>query len=82
MTAPKPTGIEVTHDPEIAVHLVQLHLCDLCLDGAGGQCHVPGCSLWLNRAPDIALRGNPGVTITDEDGGERGDDRHQGTRQR
>lgn len=36
---------------------VTLVLCDLCLSGAGGQCHVPGCALWMNRAPDISLRG-------------------------
>jgi hypothetical protein len=58
-----PDGIEVTHDPEIPVHLVQLHLCKLCIDGVGGECHTPGCSLWINRAPDISLRDNPGVTI-------------------
>lgn len=70
MSTARPTGIEVTHDPEIGVRLVQLYLCDLCLDGAGGQCHTPGCSLWLNRAPDIALRGNPGVTIISEPTGD------------
>lgn len=31
-------------------------LCDLCLDGAGGECHTPGCIMWLNRAPDLAIR--------------------------
>jgi hypothetical protein len=55
--------IEVTHDPEIPVRLVQLWLCDPCLDGMGGQCHTPGCALWINRAPDLPLRGNPFVTI-------------------
>ena len=64
-TPGQPAGIEVTHDPEIPVHLVQLWLCDLCLDGAGGECHVPGCALWINRAPDVALHGNPMVTILD-----------------
>jgi hypothetical protein len=49
-------SIEVTQDPEIPVRLVQLHLCDLCLDGAGGQCHVPGCALWIKSAPDISIR--------------------------
>lgn len=33
-----------------------LHICDLCLDGAGGECHVPGCILWINRAPDLPIR--------------------------
>lgn len=43
-------------DGEIAVHGVAFMLCDPCLDGAGGECHVPGCAMWLNRAPDLPLR--------------------------
>lgn len=35
---------------------VVLTLCSLCLKGAGGECHTPGCILWLNRAPDLPLR--------------------------
>lgn len=46
------------------VHVVQLQLCDPCIDGEGDECHTPGCSLWLNRPPDIGLRDNPSVTIT------------------
>jgi hypothetical protein len=53
-------------EPEIPVRLVRLWLCDLCLDGAGGECHTPGCSLWINRAPDLSLRNNPMVTILPE----------------
>lgn len=34
---------------------VALWLCHQCLSGAGGECHVPGCALWLNRAPDLPL---------------------------
>jgi hypothetical protein len=45
------------------VHVVQLQLCDPCIDGEGDECHTPGCSLWLNRSPDIGLRDNPSVTI-------------------
>lgn len=45
------------------VHVVQLQLCDPCIDGEGDECHTPGCSLWLNRPPDIGLRDNPSVTI-------------------
>lgn len=44
------------HDPEPTLHLVTLWLCSLCLDGAGGECHTPGCALWINRAPDLPLR--------------------------
>lgn len=52
-------------EPEIPVRLVHLWLCDLCLDGKGGECHSPGCSLWLNRAPDLSLRDTPMVTVLD-----------------
>lgn len=41
---------------EITVRAVTLQLCDPCLDGAGGECHTPGCMLWMNRAPDFPLR--------------------------
>lgn len=58
-------GIEVTHDPEIPVRFVQLWLCDLCLDGDGEQCHTPGCSLWLNRPPDMPIRNGAAVTVLD-----------------
>jgi len=39
-----------------AINLVTLWLCDDCLDGKGGECHTPGCAMWLNRAPDLELR--------------------------
>ena len=45
------------------VRLVQLYLCDPCIDGEGGECHTPGCSLWMNRAPDLSIRHNQGVQI-------------------
>jgi len=48
---------------EIPVRLVRLWLCDPCLDGAGGECHTPGCALWINRAPDLPLRKSAFVTI-------------------
>ena len=34
---------------------VAMRLCDPCLSGAGGECHTPGCALWLKRAPDLRL---------------------------
>lgn len=40
---------------EPKLHRVVVVICDLCLAGAGGECHVPGCILWLNRAPDLPL---------------------------
>ena len=57
-------------DPRL--NRVTMILCDLCLDGAGGECHVPGCALWLNRAPDISLRDNPAINIIQEEGESNG----------
>jgi hypothetical protein len=34
---------------------VTLVLCTGCLAGKGGECHTPGCSLWMNRGPDIPI---------------------------
>lgn len=55
--------VEITREPEIPVHLVQLWLCDSCLDGEGEECHTPGCSLWIHDVPKPAIRGSQGVTI-------------------
>lgn len=45
----------ITSDDPPSLHKVALTLCSLCLLGEGGQCHTPGCSLWINRAPDIPV---------------------------
>lgn len=42
-------------DNETTLVRVTLVLCTLCLSGAGGECHVPGCALWMSSAPDIPL---------------------------
>lgn len=26
-------------------------ICELCLDGKGGECHTPGCVFWCCPAP-------------------------------
>lgn len=41
-------------EPE--VRPVTLNLCRLCTDGVGGECHVPGCALYMSQAPDILPR--------------------------
>lgn len=56
-------------EEEIVVHHVLIALCDPCLDGAGGECHSPGCALWLHSAPDISLREHPMVEIYLDPGG-------------
>lgn len=35
---------------------VTLYMCSLCLDGAGGECHVPGCVFWMMQSPEISIR--------------------------
>ena len=53
------TGTAIIEDEikedEINLRRVTLYLCVLCLNGAGGECHSPGCALWINRAPDIPV---------------------------
>jgi hypothetical protein len=34
---------------------VSLTLCRECLEGKGGECHTPGCALWMSAAPDIPI---------------------------
>ncbi len=42
---------------ETDVNLVGgFNLCNQCLDGVGGECHTPGCVLFLSVAPDIPIR--------------------------
>jgi hypothetical protein len=44
---------ERKNEPQVL--LVEIRLCELCLSGAGGECHVPGCALFLRSAPDLRL---------------------------
>lgn len=50
---------------EPTVHTITIDLCSLCINGAGGECHVPGCALWMNRAPDIAINDHPSFRVID-----------------
>jgi hypothetical protein len=47
--------VETAQLDSVPLHQVTLWLCELCLAGAGGECHVPGCALWMNRAPDMPV---------------------------
>lgn len=40
---------------DVAVTPMLLSVCWYCQQGSGGECHTPGCSLYMNRAPDIPL---------------------------
>jgi hypothetical protein len=39
------------NEQEIPVRRIELWVCDLCLAGEGGECHVPGCAFWCHDAP-------------------------------
>lgn len=43
---------------------VVLTLCTRCIDGEAGECHTPGCALWMNRAPDVPIRDKIEATET------------------
>ena len=34
---------------------IEIIICEDCLTGKGGECHTPGCALFLNRCPDIPI---------------------------
>lgn len=53
-------------DDEVPVKRYVIYLCDLCVGGAGGECHSPGCALWLKRAPDLALETEYMCVLVDE----------------
>jgi hypothetical protein len=38
--------------PDVGLVTVRIDVCTLCLSGAGGECHVPGCMFWMCQAPD------------------------------
>lgn len=46
----------MTETSGTALNIVTATICDACLDGAGGECHVPGCLLWMSQAPDVPIR--------------------------
>jgi hypothetical protein len=51
------------HTP--ALRRVSMIMCEYCISGAGGECHTPGCVLWLNRAPDLAISTQPSFMAAD-----------------
>jgi hypothetical protein len=56
--APQEKGAEEPGESEAKFALVKFYriwLCELCVAGKGGECHSPGCALFLNRAPDIPV---------------------------
>jgi hypothetical protein len=43
-----------------------VNVCGACLRGEGGECHTPGCSFWMNRAPDIPFTLQPAAPLEDD----------------
>jgi hypothetical protein len=44
-------------EPEPTLHAVTMTVCSLCLEGAGGECHTPGCVFIYHDAPAPKNRG-------------------------
>ena len=42
-------------EKKVIVKKVIINLCEYCLNGTGGECHVPECALCRNCAPDIQI---------------------------
>lgn len=57
-----PDIISTPNADEPALHLVEIVLCTPCLSGEGGTCWTPGCALWCNTSPDVALWDNPAIS--------------------
>lgn len=59
-----PHGPIVFHDDETlycpecdSLKAIEVNICPYCLNGAGGECHYPGCVYWMKDAPTGALLG-------------------------
>ena len=48
-------AIEIDDTGPVRLRKVTIWLCEPCVNGEGGECHSPGCALWINRAPDIPV---------------------------
>jgi hypothetical protein len=44
------------HDHGDELRTVTVTICERCIAGEGGECHTPGCLLYMNRAPDVPLQ--------------------------
>lgn len=65
-----PAEAAVLLPSEPVLHHVEVSVCQMCLDGVGGECHTPGCVFWMNDAPNesqaTALR--PHIVDSTEEG--------------
>lgn len=55
-TPPHGDALTTTLRRPTDLETVTLTLCRSCLNGAGGECHTPGCALWMSAAPDIPVK--------------------------
>lgn len=51
MTAETPAQAD-----EPVTRIVQVPLCDPCIDGQGQECHTPGCAFFLFAPPERSIR--------------------------
>jgi hypothetical protein len=58
-----PTWMQDKGEPMVKMY--SIWLCDMCVSGEGGECHSPGCALFLNRAPDIPLQIGGNMFLTE-----------------
>jgi len=40
---------DTPQETEPQTHLIQIRVCQPCLDGIGSECHTAGCALWLHK---------------------------------
>lgn len=45
------------NQPEPTLHAITCTVCSLCLEGAGGECHTPGCVFIYHDGPAPKSRG-------------------------
>lgn len=55
MAGTEAAGPVVDTSGEVPLIQLTLWLCAYCIAGVGGECHSPGCALWMNRAPDLPI---------------------------
>lgn len=39
--------------------LLDVKVCARCCAGLGGQCHTPGCALWMHNVQDLPIMAAP-----------------------
>ena len=40
---------------DVIIRRVEIPICQKCLDGAGGECHTPGCAFFLHQMDTLPI---------------------------